>query len=130
MAPMKTVLVVDDDEDIREVISFALNEEGYRTMCAENGKVALDLLTALKPSEYPDLIIVDNLMPEMDGVAFIHALKERFPETLGRIPIALSSALGSLDPSLDKFKELQILYKPMDLDHMLSVVEQSSYPTR
>lgn len=122
---MKTVFVIDDDDDVREVISFALSDEGFSVICAENGKVALDKLLALNEKDYPDLIIVDNIMPEMDGVTFIHELKEHFSDTLGKIPVALSSALGTVDPSLEKFKELKVLYKPMNLEDLLTTVKDA-----
>lgn len=122
---MKKILVIDDDEDVRDVIVFALSSDGFDVVPAINGVDALNFLNNLNSNEYPDFIIVDNLMPEMDGVTFIHEVKEKYPDTLGKIPLALSSAMGTVDPSLEKFSDLIILHKPMDLNDLLQVARES-----
>ena len=125
MEKMKKILVIDDDEDVRDVIVFALSSDGFDVVPAINGVDALNFLNNLNSNEYPDFIIVDNLMPEMDGVTFIHEVKEKYPDTLGKIPLALSSAMGTVDPSLEKFSDLIILHKPMDLNDLLQVARES-----
>ncbi len=125
MEKMEKILVIDDDDDVREVIVFALSSDGFDVASAINGVDALNILNNLNPSEYPDFIIVDNLMPEMDGVTFIHEIKEKYPDTFGKIPLALSSAMGTVDPSLEKFSDLIILHKPMDLNDLLQVARES-----
>lgn len=125
MEKLKKILVIDDDEDVRDVIVFALSNDGFDVISAINGIDALNILNKLNLSDYPDFIIVDNLMPEMDGVTFIHELKEKYSETFGKIPIALSSAMGTVDPSLEKFSDLIILHKPMDLNDLLQVALES-----
>ncbi len=125
MERMKKILVIDDDDDVRDVIVFALSSDGFDVISAINGADALNILNNLNPSEYPDFIIVDNLMPEMDGVTFIHEVKEKNPDTFGKIPLALSSAMGTVDPSLEKFNDLIILHKPMDLNDLLQVARES-----
>lgn len=122
---MKSILVIDDDIDIREVIIFALENEGFKVTSAENGKVGLDHLLALKSSEYPGLIIVDYLMPEMDGLAFIKALKTEHKNSLGRIPIIISSAMGTVESEEEHLEGVIRLYKPMDLDDLLKVAHEN-----
>lgn len=63
----KTILVVDDARDLRNLVHAYLSQEGYRVVAAENGQIALHVAR----EEKPDLIILDIMMPEMDGYEFI-----------------------------------------------------------
>lgn len=67
------ILIVDDDRDILEFVSYNLKKEGFDVFKAENGKIGLEL--AIK--EIPDLILLDVMMPEMDGIETCYQLKER-----------------------------------------------------
>jgi CheY-like chemotaxis protein len=71
-----TILVVDDDPDVREVAVSSLESFGYRLLAAENGLAALDLL---KGTERVDLLLVDMAMPGMNGVEVIRRARERHP---------------------------------------------------
>lgn len=121
---MKPIVVIDDDADVREVFIFALENEGYQVISYENGKVALEALTHLSPDEFPSLIIVDYLMPEMNGGTFINKIKTEYAETLGKIPVAITSAMGSFDPELQKNPEVVQLHKPIELEELLMVVRK------
>lgn len=91
MVAVYSVLVVDDDPDIRVGICEILTEEGYRCSQASDGNMALRQLDQ-RPA---DVVVIDMLMPERDGVETIQAIKNRWPQT--RI-IAMSgggSAMGS-----------------------------------
>jgi two-component system alkaline phosphatase synthesis response regulator PhoP len=69
---MKTkILVVDDEPDIVEFIQYNLENEGYSVVVAYNGKNALELM-----EEYPDLIVLDVMMPEMDGLEFTKLIRK------------------------------------------------------
>ena len=71
---MKTVLVVEDTEDLRELFMEVLRRAGYQVLGAENGQVALDILdAALEP---PSLVLLDLMMPVMDGATFMRILHE------------------------------------------------------
>jgi CheY-like chemotaxis protein len=74
----KKILVVDDDEDIRQMIKMELVNLGYDPECAQNGKEALELLAR---EEFP-LILTDLRMPEIDGIELCMQIKERNPETV------------------------------------------------
>lgn len=81
---MSTVLIVDDSSWQRNVLSALVKEEGYEAQTATNGKEGLDLLLA----ESPDCVLLDMLMPEMDGIQVLEALKTRGIT----IPVAVISA--------------------------------------
>ena len=68
---MAKILIVDDDEDIRELLMYNLKREGHDVSCAENGLEALDMIQ----SNIPDLIILDVMMPKMDGIEFCDLVK-------------------------------------------------------
>ena len=76
---MKRILIVEDEKPLREAFAFLLTQEGYEVELAENGKVALKKLAAFRP----DLILLDMLMPVMNGLEFLRAarLPSAFPVT-------------------------------------------------
>ncbi|MGO4572566.1 response regulator [Microvirga sp. 2TAF3] len=84
---MKTILVVDDEWAVAEVLEALLGDEGYRVIVANNGKQGLERLAEWPP----DLIIVDFMMPIMDGPAMLAALTAN-PGTSG-IPVIVMSSL-------------------------------------
>src|SRR5687768_8560499 len=73
---MKTVLVIDDNTDIRENTAEILELAGYRTLVAENGKKGIEMANR----EKPDLIVCDIMMPELDGYGVLHLLNKN-PES-------------------------------------------------
>ncbi|MFO8021172.1 MAG: response regulator [Perlabentimonas sp.] len=77
----KTILIVDDSESIREVVSFTLENEGYNVLIANDGTDALKRMDGT----HIDLIITDLHMPEMDGITYIRHVREM--EQYKRIPI-------------------------------------------
>lgn len=117
---MKPIVVIDDDHDVRDVIVFALENDGFEVSSFENGKEGLDALNDMPSDKLPGLIIVDYLMPEMDGVTFINQIKNSFPK-LSKIPVAISSAMGAMNSSIIKDNDIILLHKPMDLDDLLKV---------
>ena len=72
MAASRPVLVIDDDDSIRELVQMALRDEGYDVLTAQHGDAALSLLG----HEQPGLILLDMRMPVMDGWAFTHAYRQ------------------------------------------------------
>jgi CheY-like chemotaxis protein len=106
------VLVVDDDPDILDAICDIVDGEGYRIARARNGAEALDRVA----DERPDIILLDLMMPVMDGLAFAGALRDRYGEH--RIPIVVISADGN--PSRAASVGAQgYLAKPFDIDALL-----------
>jgi CheY-like chemotaxis protein len=114
------ILVVDDDEDIRESLIAYLEDNGYQPIGAVNGRHALDLLS--DPNLRPSLIVLDLMMPVMDGRAFREA-QLRSP-LLSSIPVILISAYHS---AVELAKNLGIeacLPKPIDPKVFLRVIEE------
>lgn len=81
---MTTILVVDDEFLITDVLAFALEDEGFMVVRASNGKKGLDVLDRERPS----LVITDYMMPVMNGVEFALSIRSRVSENL---PIILMS---------------------------------------
>jgi len=85
-AGLQTVLVVEDDANMREMLRRTLEKEGWRVVEAPNGKVGLERLKEVAPA----LILLDLMMPEMDGFEFMDTLRRR--EKLQRIPVLVITA--------------------------------------
>jgi two-component system, OmpR family, response regulator CpxR len=106
------VLVVDDDDSIREVIAEVLRDEGYDVSCAANGEQAL---TEMRKDRRPDLVLLDLMMPVMSGWELLELL-EVTPE-LSQIPVVVVSAMSA--PGA-----WESLAKPIDLDRLLATVSR------
>lgn len=72
MTPRKKILIIDDDNDFREIISIYLHDAGYAVLTAINGEDAKEQLALTTP----DLIVLDMIMPVLDGMAFLHWLQQ------------------------------------------------------
>jgi CheY-like chemotaxis protein len=87
---MKTILVVDDTEDLRDLVSAWLRRAGYRVVEAENGEVALDMVAHM--DEPPCLVLLDLMMPVMDGADVLAKL--RASGRLASLPVVVTSAVA------------------------------------
>jgi CheY-like chemotaxis protein len=114
------VLVVDDNEDIRESLMNFLQDHGFSAAGAKNGRDALTKLSAAQPP--PCLIILDMMMPIMDGWAFREA-QLRDPGLAG-IPVVIVSAYKDMLRMIEGLKVKDHLPKPLDLDALLDVVRE------
>jgi DNA-binding response OmpR family regulator len=110
----KKILTVDDDEDIRSSISERLELEGFQTVWAKNGRVALEYMKATPDQDLPDLILLDYMMPIMNGQEFCKE-KAKLPR-LAHIPVVMMTAGGNLVSVMDKIDSNADGYmsKPMD----------------
>jgi two-component system OmpR family response regulator len=115
-ADAATILVVDDDAHIRDLVCEVLDLEGYQVRSAVDGRAALDVLASWQP----DLIILDLNMPRMDGWTFCARQQEQ-PEISG-IPVALMSAARNIRSQRLPCEPVAILEKPFDLDDLLQRV--------
>jgi CheY-like chemotaxis protein len=109
-----TILVVDDDRGAMEALSDILEYEGYHVQRAQDGLQALEHLQTNRP--YPNLIILDLLMPVMDGWEF-RSRQKQDPE-LARIPVLVVTAIGAT-AGIDA---AGVLRKPVDVDALLRMV--------
>ena len=116
--PSATVLVVDDEPDLVELLQYALETEGYRVLTAADGVAALQTAEA----EKPDLIVVDIMMPRMDGLALTEQIRER--AALRLTPILMLTArteerdeIAGLDAGADDY-----LPKPVSPRRLVSRV--------
>lgn len=117
---MKTVLVVDDEPAIRDVVADILRDYGFDVVLAWSGRRMLELLEAIRPS----LVILDVMMPDVDGLGALRAMRER--PGLQDIPVIMMSAAlgaGDLNEEVTWF-----LPKPFDLDRLLEVVVDAVGP--
>ncbi|ACG73117.1 response regulator receiver protein [Anaeromyxobacter sp. K] len=110
------VLVVDDDPDILDAICDILEGEGYRVARARHGLEALDRVA----EEEPSIILLDLMMPVMDGLAFAQALRQR-RNGAARIPIVVISADGNPQKAASVGAQ-GYLAKPFDIDALLAQV--------
>lgn len=108
------ILVVDDDRGAMEALSDILEYEGYNVQRAQNGLQALEYLHTAKPP--PNLVILDLLMPVMDGWEFRMRQKED-PE-LAKVPVLVVTAIGAT-AGIDA---VGVLHKPVDVDALLRTV--------
>jgi DNA-binding response OmpR family regulator len=113
------LLIVEDDQDIRESLVEFLQDNGYRVDAARDGREALDHLRHAQ--ERPGLIVLDLMMPVMDGQQF-RAEQLRNPE-LAQIPVLLISAYRDVEERAAGLGRLPFLRKPFDLKQLLEEVE-------
>jgi CheY-like chemotaxis protein len=112
-----TIMVVDDEETICETLKDVLEEEGFSVAIAGDGIQALEVLRAMPAP--PRMIILDLLMPRMDGNAVLTTL--RADPVLAEVPVVVSTSDPSRAPS-----GVLIMRKPVDLDMLLDTVKKQS----
>lgn len=112
--PSTTVLVVEDDDEIRELVCDLLVGEGYLALPASNGRVALEAMERA----VPDLVLLDLMMPVMNGWQLLDEMKRR-PQ-LEPVPVVVVSALDQQPNGV-----VGQIRKPFDLDALLAMVERS-----
>ncbi|BFN37702.1 PleD family two-component system response regulator [Fidelibacter multiformis] len=113
------ILVVDDEENIRKLVNYNLILDGYDVIMAVDGKEGLEKAI----QEKPDLILLDIMMPEMDGLEVCSRLKKN-PETRD-IPIFMLSAKGQMQDLEDAFDVGADNYitKPFDVDKLSEIIQ-------
>jgi CheY-like chemotaxis protein len=116
----ESILVVDDSIDNLYLMQFILESQGYTVGLADSGQEALSKIKGCQP----DLILLDIMMPQMDGYELIHQLRE--DKSLPFIPVFFVTA--------DKYTDWQeaiaagangVIYKPIDINELLSEVQRS-----
>lgn len=109
--PERSVLLVDDDDDVRDSLALVLRDEGYHVVTASNGKEALDKLEQMPP---PGIVLLDLMMPVMNGWTTLAEMRQRQVKT----PVLVVSAAVPPTPA----GAADSLRKPVDLDQLLEKV--------
>jgi CheY-like chemotaxis protein len=112
----KVVLLVEDDPDIRDIVQDVLEAEGYDVVPASHGKQALEFLNGVKGSALPDLVILDMMMPLVDGRHVLEAI--RSDQNLSAVPVVVMSAIAHEKPA----GAAAFLRKPFSLDTLFDAV--------
>ncbi len=120
----KSILVVEDDEDIRMQVVQALEVEGYSVLEAGNGLEALNLLKSLKSDELPGCMILDLMMPEMDGKALMETIDRQYKAEFGGINVLVATAKGSPVNPANIPQAVERIQKPFELDELYGAVEK------
>jgi CheY-like chemotaxis protein len=115
---LTTVLVVDDDAEIRQALAELLEDEDYGVRLAANGKEALELVSA---GLRPDVILLDVMMPVMDGWHFLSA-RLKYPE-LVEVPIIIISAGQEAEREAHKVGVFEVAKKPLHVDDLIRRIE-------
>ena len=118
----ESVLVVDDDDDIREILRSLLSRQGFRVITAADGGEALERLQA---GERPGLILLDLMMPHVSGEEF-RARQLAEPE-LAQIPVIVLSGAGAIQEFAGKMS-VEVIPKPIELSLLMSTVRRFCSP--
>ena len=112
----RRVLVVDDDEQLRYVLQETMKEDGYEVEAASNGREALAIIERWRP----DLIVLDLMMPVMDGEAFRQ--EQRRLGLADQVPLIVLSAAREMRSAAERVGAAASVPKPFDLDDLLATV--------
>ncbi len=114
-----TVLIVDDEENIRRVLSMALQKEGYHTITASGGHQALKLLDEARC----DVMLSDMVMPDMNGLELLRRVREKHPELL----VVMMTAYGTIPAAVEAMRlgAVDFLTKPLEMEVLRKVIRNA-----
>jgi CheY-like chemotaxis protein len=115
----RTVLVVEDSDVIRRVLTLILQAEGYRVVESPDGRG----VPALAREQRPDVITLDLSLPDVDGREILRNLGT--DETLRAVPVVVLSAFADALSAADRWYATDVIVKPFDLDDLLTRLEQA-----
>ena len=116
---LRRILLVEDDVDVREILVEVLEHRGFSVVAATDGREALELVDDTQVS--PDVIILDVMMPEMDGAQFLVELRQR--PAFESVPVVVLSAAGQLGEKLIPPDAVSAwMRKPVELDDLLATM--------
>ena len=113
----KTILVVEDDEDILFTLKLFLESESYHVLTAENGLVALDVL---EKNKMPNIILIDMKIPVMSGWEFVENFRKKYDQ---KIPIIVMSAAADAAQRAKDIDATDWTTKPFDLNSLLKKIK-------
>jgi len=114
-----TILVVDDDPDIRDILRDSLNSFGFRVLTASNGQECLDMAD----KEGPELVLLDIEMPDKNGLEVLKEIRHRGSD----VTVIMITAYGTIERAVQAMREgaFDFITKPFELDHIAVVVEKA-----
>lgn len=117
------VLVIDDEQGIRDMLSYVLSKEGYKVFTAENGKVGIEKVM----QEDIDIVISDIKMPGIDGVSVLGKIKEIKPE----IEVIMATGYASLETAIESLRKgaFDYIHKPFNIDELTTIIAKA-YETK
>ena len=118
-AEAPTVLVVDDDFDVRDTLSDVLRDAGYLVVSAADGREALALM---RSGPLPDLVVLDLMMPNMNGYEFRAA--QRLDPELSSVPVVVLTADRQVHGRREELEAAAYLFKPTRIDDLLAAIER------
>src|SRR5580704_3670365 len=115
----KQVLIVDDEPNLRKILSHQLSRDGYDVLTAEDGEQGLALLR----EHHIDLVITDLKMPKVDGMTLLKKALEEEPD----LPVILITAHGTIDTAVETLKAgaVDFVTKPFDKDEVRQIVSKA-----
>lgn len=118
-ALQKTILVVDDEDGVRESVREVLSDEGYRVIDTADGTQVLQIIK----EEHPELVLLDIWMPQMDGIGLLKEIKTQEPD----INVVMVSGHGNIHTAVTatKFGAFDFIEKPVSLDGLLLTVQRA-----
>ena len=116
MGTKSTILIIDDEQDLREMLSFSLMQEGYTTLTAENGMIGVEIAK----KENVDVIISDIKMPVMDGITLLGIVKEIKPQ----IEVIMATGFGTMETAIESLRKgaFDFIHKPYHMDELIALV--------
>jgi UDP-3-O-acyl N-acetylglucosamine deacetylase len=119
LAMQKTILVVDDEDGVRESVREVLSDEGYRVVDTADGARVLEIIK----QERPELVLLDIWMPQVDGIGLLKEIKSHEPE----INVVMVSGHGNIHTAVTatKFGAFDFIEKPVSLDGLLLTVQRA-----
>ena len=114
----KKALVVDDEEEMRDLLRFTLEKAGLTVDLCDNGRTAWELLQR----ERPDILILDVMLPGIDGFSLQTKLSQE--PGLQKLPVLVLTALLASEPLFAKFPNATFMTKPFSTDELVSKVQQ------
>ena len=122
--PAGNVLIVEDDPDVREMLSTLLSTEGFHAVAAEDGLEALHLLRAVRhrAPEVPCLVLLDLKMPRLGGNEFRRA--QLGDPTVASVPVAVMSGAVDLEQRAQDLGAVATVAKPINIDRLMDVVRR------
>ncbi|OGS20670.1 MAG: hypothetical protein A3J83_05085 [Elusimicrobia bacterium RIFOXYA2_FULL_40_6] len=112
------ILVIDDEEGLRDMLSFALTQEGYTVLTAKNGREGIEKVTKGEI----DIVISDIKMPEMDGITVLGKIKEIKPE----VEVILATGYGTMETAIESLRKgaYDYINKPFNIDELLFLIKK------